>query len=181
MALHHIGGLLSHGRSLTALTNPSTNSYRRLTPGYEAPVSFTFGLANRSGAVRIPAYVSDPAERRIELRTIDATCNPYLAYSAVLMAGIDGIEKRIDPEAAGFGPLEDNAYELLSGSCRESRVAPHSLEEALESLEEDQKYLLKGGVFTEEQLTAWLELKQAEIRDLCDKPHPYEHLLYYDL
>ncbi|HAF70805.1 MAG: L-glutamine synthetase [Acetothermia bacterium 64_32] len=181
LGLYYIGGLLAHGPSLMAFTNPSTNSYRRLTPGFEAPVAFTFGLANRSAAIRIPSYITDPAEQRIELRTPDATCNPYLAFSAVLMAGLDGIEQGIDPRRSGFGPCEENLYRLSQKERAKIRFAPSSLSGALEALEQDHDYLLRGGVFTVDQLDAWLRAKQEEVAEFYDKPHPYEYVLYYDL
>lgn len=181
LGLSYIGGLLVHGASLMAFTNPSTNSYRRLVPNFEAPVSFTFGLANRSAAIRIPSYNTDPVKQRLELRTIDATCNPYLAYAAVLMAGLDGIEQEIDPERAGYGPCEENLYGLPSERRAEIEIAPRSLLEALQALEQDHDYLLRGGVFTEEQLDAWLKTKRKEAAEFYDKPHPYEYMLYYDL
>jgi len=181
LGLYYIGGLLAHGASLMAFTNPSTNSYRRLTPGFEAPVAFTFGLANRSAAIRIPSYITDPETQRLELRTIDATCNPYLAFSAVLMAGLDGIEQGIDPRRLGYGPCEENLYQLPPKERSKIRFAPSSLSEALKALEQDHEYLLRGGVFTEEQLDAWLKAKQEEVAEFYDKPHPYEYVLYYDL
>lgn len=179
--LYYIGGLLKHGASLMAFTNPSTNSYRRLVPGYEAPVNFVFALANRSAAIRIPGYVRDPSQKRVELRTVDATCNPYLAYSAMLMAGLDGIENRIDPGKEGFGPYEKNIYELSEKERTKIKSAPKSLEEALIKLREDHDYLLKGEVFSENQINSWIEAKMGEVEQFYDKPHPYEHLLYYDI
>jgi glutamine synthetase len=180
-ALYYIGGLLKHGASLMAFTNPSTNSYKRLTPGYEAPVNFVFALANRSAAIRIPGYVREPSQKRIELRVADATCNPYLAYSAMLMAGLDGIEKGIDPEREGFGPYEENIYDLPEEERAKIKCAPRSLEEALINLEEDHDYLLKGDVFTEDQIDNWIKTKMGEVKEFYDKPHPYEYLLYYDI
>lgn len=181
LGLYYIGGLLAHGASLMAFTNPSTNSYRRLVPNFEAPVSFIFGLANRSAAIRIPSYITGPARQRLELRTIDATCNPYLAYAAVLMAGLDGIEREIDPERAGYGPCEEDLYKLSPERRAEIKCAPESLLEALQALEHDHDYLLQGGVFTKEQLDAWQKTKREEVAELYDKPHPYEYMLYYDL
>ncbi|MBC7099676.1 type I glutamate--ammonia ligase [Candidatus Bipolaricaulota bacterium] len=181
LALYYIGGLLAHGPSLMAFTNPSTNSYRRLAPGFEAPVAFTFGLANRTAAIRIPSYITDSAEQRIELRTLDATCNPYLAFAAAVMAGLDGIEQRIDPRREGYGPCEENLYQLSQKERSKIRFAPGSLSEALEALEHDHEYLLRGGVFTAGQLEAWLRAKREEVAELHDKPHPYEYVLYYDL
>jgi glutamine synthetase len=178
LGLRYIGGLLAHGASLMAFTNPSTNSYRRLVPGFEAPVAFTFGLANRSAAIRIPSYITDPTKQRLELRTIDATCNPYLAYAAVLLAGLDGIERGIDPGT--FGPYEENLHQLSPEERAKIKFAPSSLSEALRALEQDHEYLLRGGVFTMEQLDAWLRAKREEVAGFYDKPHPYEYALYYD-
>lgn len=180
IALWYIGGLLKHGRSLMAFTNPSTNSYRRLVPGQEAPVNLFFSRANRSAAVRIPGYIQAPSQARIELRTIDATCNPYLAYSAVLMAGLDGIENQIDPKKA-YGPFEKNIYKLPKERRKEIKSTPRSLEEALDKLEKDHGFLLKGGVFTEAQIENWVSTKRKEAARFYDKPHPYEHMLYYDI
>ena len=120
--MNYIGGLLSHPGSLVALTNPTTNSYRRLIPGFEAPVKAVFAEGNRSAAIRIPGYIKDPQERRFEFRTIDATCNPYLAYAAMIMAGLDGVRRKIDPVAAGFGPYETNLYDLPPGEARQDQV-----------------------------------------------------------
>lgn len=180
-ALYYIGGLLKHGPSLMAFTNPSTSSFKRLVPGHEAPVSFTFGGPNRSVAIRIPGYITDPLKKRIEFRIIDATCNPYLAYSAMLMAGLDGIINKIDPVEEGYGPYEENLYGLTANEDIKLKKAPKSLEEALQSLERDHGYLSKGEVFTEEQIQAWIALKQREVRAFYDKPHPYEYILYYDM
>lgn len=179
-ALLYIGGILSHGRSLLALTNPSTNSYRRLVPGYEAPVSFTFGQENRSAAIRIPTYAT-PEQRRIELRTIDATCNPYLAYAGMLMAGIDGIKRNLNAEALGFGPYNQDLYNLSVKEAEGIMHAPADLGEALRALEEDHDYLTAGGVFREEQIVHWIKAKREELSQLRRRPHPYEFSLYYNL
>jgi glutamine synthetase len=180
-ALYYIGGLLKHGASLMAFTNPSTNSYKRLFSGFEAPINFAFALANRSAAIRIPGYVKEPSQKRIELRVADATCNPYLAYSAMLMAGLDGIENDIDPEMEGFGPYEEDIYELQEKERIKIKNAPKSLEEALIKLREDHDYLLKDGVFTKDQINNWIKTKMGEVKEFYDKPHPYEYLLYYDI
>jgi len=180
LALCYIGGILTHGRSLCALTNPSTNSYRRLVPGYEAPVWFTFGEGNRSAAIRIPRY-SSPQERRIELRTGDATCNPYLAYSAMLMAGIDGIKRNLNAVDLGFGPHDQNLYAIPQESAARLETAPVSLENALDHLEADHEYLLAGDVFSSAQVAHWIATKQCEARAVGDRPHPYEFSLYFDL
>lgn len=181
LALYFLGGLIEHGKSLSGITNPTTNSYRRLISGHEAPVDLVFGGSNRSAAIRIPGYVESKEEKRLELRTVDATCNPYLAYSAVLMAGLDGIEKQIDPIDRDFGPLEKNIYELPEDRKEGIKSVPNSLESALKALENDHDYLLRGGVFQESQIENWLELKREEKSLLEAKPHPFEHVLYYDL
>ena len=176
LALCYVGGILTHGRSLMGLTNPSTNSYRRLVPGYEAPVNLVFGSGNRSAAIRVPTYASGD-KTRIELRTVDATCNPYLAFAAILMAGIDGIDNGLDAKRLGFGPYDEtDLYEDGTGER-----APRSLLEALTALEEDHDYLLKGGVFSEELLEHWIASKQEEAAIIADRPHPHEFALYYDL
>jgi glutamine synthetase len=180
LARCYIGGMLSHGRSLSALTNPSTNSYRRLVPGYEAPVWFAYGMANRSAAVRIPRYAS-ARERRMELRTPDATCNPYLAYAAMLMAGLDGIKRDLDASELGLGPYDQNLYDCPAEITDRLETAPVNLEDALRCLEEDHDYLLAGGVFSEEQIANWVNIKRQEARNVRNRPHPYEFPLYFDL
>lgn len=159
----YIGGLLKHGASLMAFTNPSTNSYRRLVPGFEAPTDSRFAVADRSGAVRIPSYTTLD-ERRIELRTMDATANPYLALAAVLMAGLAGVSEGLDPPEASSG-----------------EPPPRSLEEALRALEADWRYLCEGDVFTQGQIAHWVRAKRAEASSVQQRPHPYEFLLYFDL
>lgn len=175
-ALHYVGGILAHGRALSALVSPSTNSYRRLGPGFEAPVHLAFGRANRTAAVRIPGYITDPAQARIEYRPPDPTCNPYLAMAACVMAGVDGIRHGIDPVEKGWGPVEDG---LAPGGGRR-RVAslPRDLGEALAALARDHDFLTLGGVFPEELVTRWISLKEAELGEIAARPHPYEFLLY---
>ena len=180
LGLCYVGGILSHGRSLFGLTNPSTNSYCRLVPGYEAPVSLAFGEGNRSAAIRIPGYAT-PAERRIELRTVDAMCNPYFAYAGMLMAGIDGIKRNLNAKNLGFGPYNQDLYNLSAEETEKIAQAPTDLGEALCALEEDHDYLTAGRVFTEEQIAHWIEVKREEVRQLHRRPHPYEFSLYYDL
>ena len=175
LALCYIGGLLKHGRSLMAWTNPSTNSFRRLVPGYEAPVNLVFGSANRTAAVRVPTYARGD-KRRIELRTMDATCNPYLAFAAILMGGIDGIQQGFNAAEMGFGPFEADLHEKKHGE-----PAPRSLPEALDSLVEDHEYLRCGNVFSEEEIEHWIRLKHAETDAVAQRPHPHEFVLYYDL
>ena len=175
LALRYVGGLLTHGESLMALTNPTTNSYRRLVPGHEAPVSFVFGTSNRTAAVRVPAYARAD-ESRIELRTMDATCNPYLAFAAILMAGIDGIQRDLDARKLKFGPFENDVHETRTG-----KPAPRELGAALDALERDREYLLEGGVFAEETLEQWVRAKRKEADAVAARPHPYEFTMYYDL
>jgi len=180
LALCYIGGILTHGRSLCALTNPSTNSYRRLVPGYEAPVWLAFGEGNRSAAIRIPRYAT-PNERRMELRTVDATCNPYLAYAGMLMAGLDGIRRELDASRLGFGPFNENLYAGATDATSNLEASPVDLEDALTALEEDQEYLLTNGVFSADQIAQWISVKRQEARYVRDRPHPYEFSLYFDL
>lgn len=176
-AFHYVGGILSHGRALSALVSPSTNSYRRLGPGFEAPFYLSFGRANRTAAVRIPGYITDSAQARIEYRPPDPTCNPYLALAACTMAGVDGIRQGLDPVAKGWGPVEDS---LDARGTRGRKIAslPGSLDEALAALERDHDFLTLGGVFPEDLLSRWIALKEAEIRAVAARPHPYEFLLY---
>lgn len=180
-ALYFIGGLLKHARSLCALTNPSTNSYKRLVPGYEAPVTIGYATANRSSVVRIPAYAKDPEHKRFELRNPDATCNPYYAYAAILMAGLDGIKNKIDPEKNGWGPYDVNLFDLPAEEQAKIQSLPKSLEEALDALEADHDYLTAGGVFPERIITIWLDLHRKAAREINNVPHPAEFLKYYDL
>lgn len=181
-ALYFIGGLLRHSSALLGLTSPTTNSYKRLVPGYEAPVSICYATSNRSAVVRIPGYGEDPASRRFEFRPSDATCNPYLAYSALLMAGLDGIINKIDPVKEGFGPYDVNIFELSDAEKAKIKALPQSLEEALEALEKDHDFLLKGGVFTEQLIETWIKNKMdKEHKKISILPHPAEFELYYDL
>ncbi len=179
-ALYFIGGILTHGKSLVALTNPSTNSYKRLLPGFEAPVKLFFGLANRSAAIRIPKYVTDPATKRFEFRTGDGTCNPYLAMSALLMAGLDGIKNKIDPTKHNFGPFDDNVFEWSFKKKSTLASIPADLKEAMLALKEDHAYLLAGDVFNEEMIESYIKLKLAEHDAVTNRPHPYEMVLYYN-
>jgi glutamine synthetase len=182
LALCFIGGILSHGRSLCALTNPSTNSYKRLLPGFEAPVKLFFGLANRSAAIRIPRYATSEQEKRMEFRTGDGTCNYYLAMSALLMAGIDGIQRELRPTPDNFlGPFDDNVFAWDEERQSHLLSIPASLEEALEALREDHDYLLAGGVFNEELLETWIAEKYKEVIAVRNRPHPFEMNLYYCL
>ncbi len=180
-ALHFIGGLLKHAPAVLAFTNPSTNSYKRLVPGYEAPVNLCFATANRSAVIRVPAYAKSPYQKRFEFRSSDATCNPYLAFSAILMAGLDGIKNKIDPTAEGFGPYDVNLYNLPKEEQAKIKSLPKSLDEALDALEKDQDFLLAGDVFPKRLIEIWIENKRKEARRVNEIPHPMEFELYYDL
>lgn len=180
-ALHYIGGILYHAPALIAFTNPSTNSFKRLVPGYEAPVNLVYSKGNRSAAVRIPVAAVTPKGCRIEFRTPDSTANPYLAFSAMLMAGLDGIKRKIDPQAAGYGPFDKNIYELPEEEKEGIRSVPGSLEEALHALEADFEFLTEGGVFTKEFIDNYIDFKRAEARSVAIRVHPHEFSLYYDL
>jgi len=178
---HYIAGLLEHGAAILAFTNPSTNSYRRLVPGFEAPVSAIYSLGNRSSAIRIPSYANDPASARIEFRPPDATANPYLALAAQLMAGLDGIRRRLDPGELGFGPVDEDIFHWDESRRAQIRALPTSLDEAVDALEEDHGFLTEGGVFPSELIDRWVERKRWEQRQVRHRPHPYEIELYYDL
>ena len=176
-----MGGLLKHARSLCAITNPSTNSFKRLVPGYEAPVTIGYATSNRSAVIRIPAYAKSPETKRFEIRNPDATCNPYYAYAAILMAGLDGIENKIDPEKNGWGPYDYNLYKLSDEEKAKLQHLPTTLDEALDALEADYEYLTKGGVFPEALLKLWIKNKRAEAKKINQIPHPAEFAHYYDL
>ena len=180
-ALFFIGGILKHTPALCAFTNPSTNSYKRLVPGYEAPVTIGFATSNRSSVIRIPAYAKAPEDKRFELRSIDGTCNPYYAYSALLMAGIDGIKNKIDPVKAGFGPYDFNLYNLSDDEKKRIKSLPKSLDEALDALEKDHSFLSEGGVFTERLIKVWVANKRAELARYNQFPAPIEFEMYYHL
>ena len=180
-ACYFIGGLLTHAPAVLAFSNPSTNSYKRLVPGYEAPVNCVFGTSNRSAVIRVPAYAKHPAAKRFEFRSSDATCNPYLAYSAMLMAGLDGIKNRIDPTKEGFGPYDVNLYNLPEEELAKIKALPTSLDEALNALEKDHDFLLQGGVFPQRLIDVWIATKRKEARQVANMPHPLEFELYYDL
>jgi len=177
-ALYAIGGILKHARAICAFSNPTTNSYKRLVPGFEAPVNLAYSSRNRSAAVRIPMYSASPKAKRIEFRTPDPSCNGYLAFSAILMAVIDGIENKIDPG----DPLDKDIYGLPPEELAEIPSAPGSLDEALASLEADHEFLLKGDVFTKDALEMWIEYKtENEVNPVKLRPHPHEFFLYYDI
>ncbi|MBI2849161.1 MAG: type I glutamate--ammonia ligase [Chloroflexi bacterium] len=178
IAKWYIGGLLKHAASLMAFVAPTTNSYKRLVPGYEAPVNLVYSQRNRSAAIRIPVYTENPRTKRIEFRPPDASCNPYLAFAAMLMAGLDGIEKQIDPG----DPVDKDIYELSAEEAKGISTVPGSLDEAIDALEKDHAYLLKGDVFTQDVIDVWLEYKRdKEIDALRIRPHPYEFYLYFDI
>jgi len=180
LALYYIGGILHHAPALIAVTNPSTNSFKRLVPGYEAPVNLVFSKGNRSAAVRIPVAAVTPKGTRIEFRTPDSTANPYLAFAAMLMAGLDGIKNKIDPRKLGYGPIDKNIYELSDAEKAEIRSVPATLDEALDHLEADYDFLLEGGVFTKSFLDNYISLKREESKAIHTRIHPYEFSLYYD-
>lgn len=179
-ALFYIGGLLHHAPALLAFTNPSTNSYRRLVPGFEAPVNAFFSRGNRSAAIRIPKYVTNPDEVRFEFRPPDATCNPYLAMAAMLMAGIDGIIQKIDPRENGFGPFDENIFSWSQEDRNKIKKLPSSLEEALRALERDRDFLVVNDVFSHNLLDLWISKKMNEFKEVQIRPHPYEIETYYD-
>jgi glutamine synthetase len=182
IALLYIGGLLKHGPALLAFTNPSTNSFRRLVPGYEAPVNLFFSVGNRSAAVRIPLYANNPTEQRIEFRPPDATCNAYLALAAQLLAGLDGIQNEIDPTEAGFGPFDTNIFAWSAEERRKIKGLPPSLGQALEALDGDHDFLLAGDVMDAEFIQDWIDYKMThEHLQVRDRPHPYEMALYFDV
>ncbi len=181
-ALYYIGGLLYHGAALLAITNPSTNSYRRLVPGYEAPVNAFFSLGNRSAAVRIPKYANQPDTARLEFRPPDATGNVYLMLAAMLMAGLDGIRNKIDPTENGFGPIDQNIFAWNDEQRAAIKALPSSLNEALRALEADHDFLTAGGVFSEELIHQWVDYKRnQEYFAVRNRPHPYEMSLYFDV
>ncbi|MBI3805744.1 MAG: type I glutamate--ammonia ligase [Nitrospirae bacterium] len=178
MCLYYIGGILKHAHALAALTNPTTNSYKRLTPGFEAPVNLAYSSRNRSASIRIPMYSNNPKAKRIEVRFPDPGCNPYFAFSAMLLAGLDGIENKIDPGDA----MDKDLYELKGKEAAAIRKMPGSLDEALAALEADHAFLLKGNVFSEDILQTWMEYKKnKEVDTMRLRPHPYEFFLYYDI
>jgi glutamine synthetase len=180
-ALWYIGGILKHGPALLALTNPSTNSYRRLVPGYEAPINAFFSLGNRSAAIRVPKYADQEDTARFEFRPPDATCNVYLALAAQLMAGIDGIRNRIDPTAEGFGPFDVNLFTWSEEERRKIKPLPTSLRQACLALENDMDFLLEGDVFDRGQLNDWIKTLLQHHSAVRNRPHPYELTLYYDV
>ena len=177
MGLHYIGGILKHAPALLAITNPTTNSYKRLVPGFEAPVNLAYSQGNRSASVRIPLSGTNPKAKRLEFRCPDATSNPYLAFAAMLCAGIDGIKNQIDPGE----PLDVDIYDLSPEELSKIPSTPGSLEGALEALEKDHSFLTESGVFTEDFIQTWISYKlDNEVNPMRLRPHPYEFALYYD-
>jgi glutamine synthetase len=175
-ARHYVGGLLAHAPALLAFCAPTTNSYKRLVPGYEAPINLLYSQRNRSAAVRVPVYFSSPKSKRVEFRSPDPTANPYLAFSALLMAGLDGIRHGTEPA----DPVEENLYELPPERQAAIAQVPTSLEQVLAALEADHEFLLVGDVFTRDLLEAYVDQKRAEIDEIRLRPHPWEFALYFD-
>jgi glutamine synthetase len=176
-ARHYIGGLLKHAHAVLAFAAPTTNSYRRLVPGYEAPINLVYSQRNRSACIRIPTYFTTPEARRLEFRSPDPTCNPYLSFSAQLLAGIDGIVNKIEPPA----PLDQDIYEMSAEEKKGIAGTPGSLEEALDALEADQQFLYRGDVFTPDLVEAHLAFRRASAKEVALRPHPYEFYLYSEL
>jgi len=177
MGLHFVGGILKHARAICAFSNASTNSYRRLVPGFEAPINLAYSSRNRSAALRIPMYSVSPKAKRIEFRTPDPSCNPYLAFSALLMAGLDGVQNRIDPGA----PLDKDIYALSPQELKDVPKTPFALNEALDALVEDHEFLLRGDVFTPDVISEWVSYKmEREVKAMLLRPVPYEFALYFD-
>jgi len=179
-ALYYISGILKHGRAITAFLNPSTNSYKRLVPGFEAPTALVFSKGNRSAAIRIPKNFTSEEDKRMEYRPGDATCNIYLAASAMLMAGLDGIKKRIDPRQADMGPYEENLEHMPKNKLKKIVHVPGSLPEALEALKKDMDFLLQGDVFNREIIDSYIRLKEKESLEIRNRPHPKEVDLYFN-
>ena len=175
--MHYIGGILKHAPALAAFTNPTTNSYRRLVPGFEAPVNLAYSSRNRSAAIRIPMYSPSPKAKRIEVRFPDPTCNGYLAFAAMLMAGLDGIQNRLDPGE----PLDKDIYALTPEELKDVPACRPRSTRRSSNLKKDHEFLLKGDVFTEDVIETWIEYKMAnEVSAMRLRPHPYEFALYYD-
>jgi glutamine synthetase len=178
IALNFIGGLLKHAPALLALTNPTTNSYKRLVPGYEAPVNLVYSMRNRSAAIRIPMYSDNPKAKRVEFRCPDGTANPYLAFSALLLAGLDGIINKIDPGA----PMDKDVYHLAPEEAAKINHAPDSLRNALGCLQKDHEFLKQGNVFTQGLIDTWIDYKMnKEVKEMQLRPHPYEFHMYYEV
>ena len=178
MAIYAIGGILRHAPAILAFTNPTTNSYKRLVPGYEAPVNLAYSQRNRSAACRIPMYSASPKTKRIEFRCPDPSANPYLAFSALTMAALDGIENKLDPG----DPMDKDIYDLPPEEASNITKTPRSLAAALDALEADHEFLLRGDVFTKDVINTWLKYKRThEVEQVGLRPHPYEFCLYYNV
>jgi len=178
MALHAIGGIMKHCKALCAITNPTTNSYKRLVPGFEAPINLAYSSRNRSAAIRLPMYSGSPNAKRVEFRTPDPSANGYMAFAAIAMAMIDGIQNKMDPG----DPMDKNIYDLPPEELAEMESAPGTLEEALAALREDHEFLLKGDVFTKDVIDHWIDYKmENEVKEVISRPHPHEFYLYYDI
>jgi glutamine synthetase len=174
----YIGGLLEHARSILAFAAPTTNSYKRLVPGFEAPVNLVYSQRNRSAACRIPVYSPSPRAKRVEFRCPDPSCNPYLAFSAMLMAGLDGVQKQIEPPS----PVDSDLFDMAPEELARIAQVPGSLEEAMDALEADNDYLKVGGVFTDDLIDTWIDYKRTrEVDPVRLRPHPWEFMLYYDI
>ena len=177
LGMHYIGGILKHARTICAFAAPTTNSYKRLVPGFEAPVNLAYSSRNRSAAIRIPMYSPSPKAKRLEIRFPDPSCNGYLTFAVMLMAGLDGIENKTDPGE----PLDKNIYSLGPEELASIPTLPHTLDQSLQALEEDHEFLLKGDVFTQDLIDTWIEYKREnEIDPLRLRPHPLEFEMYYD-
>jgi glutamine synthetase len=179
MGRFFVGGLLKHGPALSSFTNPSTNSYKRLVPGFEAPVALTYGIGNRASAVRIPSYIKNTNETRIEYRPPDATMNPYFGMIAILLAGIDGMVSKIDPVKEGFGPYDKNFLE--DDSVDHIHFLPRNLAEAIDALENDNDFLRRGDMISDELLEQWIKVKREEVHSISTIPHPFEYKMYFNL
>jgi len=178
MGLYAIGGLLRHAPAICAFTNPTTNSYKRLVPGFEAPVNLAYSRRNRSASIRIPMYSANPKAKRIEFRCPDPSSNPYFTFAVMLMAVLDGIKNKMKPGE----PLDKDIYDLEPEELAKVPKAPGSLEEAISNLEKDHEFLLQGDVFTKDVIQTWIYLKRnKEIDPIRLRPHPYEFFLYYDV
>ena len=177
MAMWYMGGILKHAQALCALCNPTTNSYKRLVPGFEAPVNFIYSARNRSAAIRIPMYSNSPKAKRIEFRSPDPAANPYVAFSAMLLAGLDGIKKKIDPGA----PTDENLYHMEEKKLAKIPHAPYDLASALDALEKDHEFLLEGAVFTQDFLDDYIAVKREEVSEERKRPSPHEFFKYYDV
>ncbi len=179
-ALYYIGGILKHGPAITAFMNPSINSYKRLVPGFEAPISLVYSKGNRSAAIRIPKNFTSEEDKRIEYRTGDPTCNPYLAVSAMLMAALDGIQNKIDPREYGFGPFDANLDHLPAKDMKKIKQIPLSLDAALDALEKDHEFLLKGDVFNKDIIEKHIAMKRKDSELIRNRPHPFEFEQYFN-